>query len=36
MHNVFTEKINKTALTSNDHKRMPSIGLIETYAYGTS
>ena len=36
MQNVFTEEINKTALSSNDDKRMQSIDLIETYAYGTS
>ena len=35
-HNVFTEKINKIALSSNDDKRMQTIGSIETYAYGTS
>ena len=36
-HNVFTEYINKIALSSNDHKRMRSIDSIETYAYdGTS
>ena len=35
-HNVFTEKISKIALTSNDDIRMQSIDLIETYAYGTS
>ena len=35
-HNVFTEKINKTALSSNDEKRIQSIDLIETYANGTS
>ena len=34
-HNVFTEEINKIALSSNDDKRMQSIDLIETYAYGT-
>ena len=33
--NVFTEKINKTALSSND-KRMQSIDSIETYANGMS
>ena len=32
-HNVFTEEINKIALSSNDDKRMQSIDLIETYAY---
>ena len=31
--NVFTEEINKIALSSNDDKRMQSIDLIETYAY---
>ena len=35
-HNVFTEAINKIALSSNDGKRMQSIDSIETYAYGTS
>ena len=33
---VFTEEINKIALSLNDDKRMKSIDLIETYAYGTS
>ena len=28
--------INKIALRSNDDKRIESIDLIETYAYGTS
>ena len=31
-HNVFTEEIKKTALSSNDDKRMQSIDSIETYA----
>ena len=35
-HNVFIEEINKIALSSNDDKRMQSINLKETYAYGTS
>ena len=35
-HNVFTEEINKIALSTNDDKRMQSIDSIETYAYGTS
>ena len=35
-HNVFTEKINQIALSSNDDKRMQSIDSIETYAYETS
>ena len=33
-HNVFTEEINRIALSSNDDKRMQSIGLIEIYSYG--
>ena len=36
MHNVFTEEINKIALSSNDDKRMQAIDLIGTYAYGSS
>ena len=36
MHNVFTEEINKIALSSNDNKIMQSIDLIETHAYGTN
>ena len=35
MHNVFSEEINKIALSSNDDKRMQSIDLTETWAYGT-
>ena len=35
-HNIFTGEINKTALSSNDNKRMQSIVSIETYACGTS
>ena len=34
-HNVFTEKINKIALSSNDCKRVQSTDLIEWCAYGT-
>ena len=33
---VYTEAINKIALSSNDDKRMQSIDSVETYAYGTS
>ena len=35
-HNVFTEGINKIALSSNDDKIVQSIDLIETYLYRTS
>ena len=33
-NNVFTEEISKIALSSNDDKKMQSIDLIETYAFG--
>ena len=33
---VFTEEVNKIALSANDDKRMQSIDSIETYGYGTS
>ena len=32
-HNIFTEEINKIALSSNNDKRMQSIDSVETYAY---
>ena len=35
-HNVFTEEINKIALSSNDDKRMQSISSIEINTYETS
>ena len=35
-NNVFTEKINNSALTSNDDIRMQLNNSTETYAYGTS
>ena len=35
-HNVFTEEINKNALSLNDDKRIKPNDSIETYAYGTS
>ena len=35
-YNVFTEEINKIALSWNDDKRMQSIGSIEVYRYRTS
>ena len=35
-HNVFTEEINKIALSSNYDKRMQSIDSIKTCAYGTT
>ena len=35
-HNVFTEEVNKNALSSNDDERMQSIDSIETYEYGST
>ena len=35
-YNVFTEEINKIALSSNDDKRMQSIDSMETYVDRTS
>ena len=32
MKDFFTEEINKTALSSNDDKRIQSIDLVEAYA----
>ena len=34
-HNVFTEEINKIALSLYDDKRMQSTDLIETHVYET-
>ena len=33
-HNIFTEEINKIALSSNEDRRTKSIDSIETYACG--
>ena len=35
-HNVYTEEINKIALSSNDDKRLQTSDRITTYPYGTS
>ena len=35
-HNVYTEQINKTALSSNDDKRLQTFDKITTYPYGKS
>ena len=34
--NVYTEQINKIALSSNDDKRLQTFDKITTYPYGTS
>ena len=35
-HDVYTEKVNKIALSSNDDKRLQTFDKITTYPYGTS
>ena len=35
-HDVYTEKVNKIALSSNDDKRLQTSDRITTYPYGTS
>ena len=35
-HDVYTEKINKIALSSNDDKKIQTFDKITTYPYGTS
>ena len=32
---VYTEDVNKIALSSNDDKRLQTFNMIETYPYGT-
>ena len=35
-HNVHTEEVNKTALSSNDDKRLQTFDRVTTYQYGTN
>ena len=35
-HNVYTEQINKIALSSNDDKRLQTFDGMTTYPYGTN
>ena len=35
-HNLYTEEINKIALSSNDDKRLKTFDRITSYPYGTS
>ena len=35
-HNVYTEEINKIALSRNDDKRLQTFNRITPYPYGTS
>ena len=35
-HKVYTEEVNKIALSSDDDKRLQTFDAIETYPYGTT
>ena len=35
-HRVYTEEVNKIALSSNDDKRIQTYDKITTYPYGTN
>ena len=35
-HNIYTEKINEIALSSNDDKRLQTFDKITTYPFGTN
>ena len=35
-HEVYTEEVNKTALSSNDDKRLQTFDTITTYPFGTN
>ena len=35
-HDVYTEEVNKTALSSNDDKILQTYDRIKTYPYGTN
>ena len=35
-HNVYTEEVNKTAVSSNDNKRLQTFSKITTYPYRTN
>ena len=35
-HDVYSEEVNKTALSSNDDKRLQTYDKIATYPYGTN
>ena len=35
-HDVYTEDVNKIALSTNDDKRLQTYDKIETYPYGTN
>ena len=35
-HDLYTEEVNKTALSTNDDKRLQTYDKITTYPYGTN
>ena len=35
-HRVYTEEVNKNALSSNDDKRLQTLDKVTTYPYGTN
>ena len=35
-HEVYTEEVNKIALSSNDDKRLQTFDRVTTYPYGTN
>ena len=35
-HRVYTEEVNKIALSSNDDKRLQTLDKVTTYPYGTN
>ena len=35
-HRVYTEEVDKIALSSNDDKRLQTVDKVTTYPYGTS
>ena len=35
-HDVYTEEVNKIALSSNDNKRLQTFDRITSYPYGTN
>ena len=36
LHNVYTEEVNKIAISSNDDKRLQTFDKFSTYPYGTN
>ena len=36
LHNVYTEEVNKIAISNNDDKRLQTLDKVTTYPYGTN